>query len=90
MTQYKLSLTRENEMERERGRRAKFAKPFALGAENMVRGTEDKESRGQRLVVRANPGDSRVACQLEMHHGYYIVVVCFGVESERPFIIQGD
>lgn len=56
----------------------------------MERGTEEKESRGQRLVARANPGDSRVACQLEMHHGYYIVVVCFGLESERPFLIQGD
>lgn len=29
----------------------------------MERGMEEKESRGQRLVARANPGDSRVACQ---------------------------
>lgn len=44
-------------------RRAKFAKPFTLGAEKRWRGVEEKQSRGQRLVARANPGDSRVACQ---------------------------
>lgn len=36
------------------------------------------------------PRGEQSGLPLEMHHGYYIVVVCFGLESERPFIIQGD
>lgn len=44
-------------------RRAKFAKSSTSGTEKMERVMEAKESRGQRLVVRANPGDTGVACQ---------------------------
>lgn len=38
-------------------------KSFTPGIGKTGRVIEEKESRGQRLVVRANPGESGVVCQ---------------------------
>lgn len=69
--------------------RTKFAKSVTPGTEIRASdGEEEKQRTG--MNGEGQPRGEQSGLPLEMHHGYYIVVVCFGLESERPFIIQGD
>lgn len=68
----------------------KFAKSFTPGGRE-----DEKMDRGERrqrteISNKGSPKGVQSGLPVAMHHGYYIVVVCFGLKSERPFIIQGD
>lgn len=90
LTSLELSLTAAREMDR--AKEGKVCKAHSAGAAKRRRGVEEKssKSRGQRLVAGGEPRGRQAGLPLEIHHACYIVLVCFGSESERPFIIQGD
>lgn len=81
VTQYKRSLTRARKM-----KEGKVCKILLSGdARDGERRMEEKESRGQRLVTRANPGDSRVACQWKCIMGI-ILWLCVLAWKERDHL----